>query len=116
MLEVKMELNFDGLMENCWSGAIDRLKEIQEKGLEDNLMGYLEECFYDSTPDISTINDVLWFEMDDNILRWTEVEDKEQVKKELDMAGKCYDENEFNELDMDDYSTIGEVMDELNID
>lgn len=116
MLEVKMEMNFEDLKNNCWSGALDRIKEIEEKGLEDALMSYLEEIFYDEIPEMVTVNDWLWFEADDWILRNTEVEDKEQVKKELDMAGKCYDEDEFNELDMDDYSTIEEVMDELNIE
>jgi hypothetical protein len=116
MLEVKMEMNFEDLKNNCWSGALDRIKEIEEKGLEDVLMSYLEDIFYDSTPTMTEINDWLWFDADDWILRNTEVEDKEQVKKELDMAGKVYDEDEFNELDMDDYSTIGEVMDELNIE
>lgn len=116
MLEVKMEMSFEDLKNNCWSGALDRIKEIEEKGLEDDLMSYLEEIFYDSTPTMTKINDWLWFDADDWIIRNTEIEDKEQVKKELDYAGKVYDEDEFNELDIDDYSTIGEVMDELNIE
>lgn len=39
---IKMEVeSFWWLENNCWSGALDRLKEIRENGLEDEFMAYL---------------------------------------------------------------------------
>lgn len=62
MLEVKQEMNFEDLMDNCWSGAISTLKKIEEEGKEEELMNYLEDIFYDSIPTMTDINDILWFE------------------------------------------------------
>ena len=54
------EMNFDDLMNNCWSGAINTLKKIEEEGKEEELMMLLEEITSD--PSMTDINDILWFE------------------------------------------------------
>ena len=60
---VKKEIDFNDLLDLCWSGAINTLEEVDEAGMGDSLMMLLEEMC-DDTPDISYINDVLWFESD----------------------------------------------------
>ena len=62
MLEVKQEVNFEDLKNNCWSGALNTLSTIEEEGKEGELMNHLEDIFYDSTPTMTELNDYLWFE------------------------------------------------------
>ena len=62
MLEVKMELDFEDLKRNCWSGAITTLSTIEEEGKEEELMNHLEDIFYDTCPTMTELNDYLWFE------------------------------------------------------
>lgn len=61
-ITVKNAMDFNDLMYNCWSGAINTLKVIEENGKEEELMNYLEDIFYDSTPTMTELNDCLWFE------------------------------------------------------
>lgn len=66
MIEYKNEINnFYDLRDLCWSGALQRLDEIEELGLEDEFMYYLQEIFCDETPSLTDINDFIWFECDD---------------------------------------------------
>lgn len=58
---VKTEMDFQDLMNECWSGATDTLETIEEAGKEEELMDYLEEMFPDM-PDLTELNDFLWFE------------------------------------------------------
>lgn len=62
---VKEELSFEDLKKRCWSGAIDTLQKIEEEGEEkqEQLMNLLQEEF-SSTPSITEVNDLLWFEDD----------------------------------------------------
>lgn len=62
MLEVKQEMSFEDLKRNCWSGALNTLSTIEEEGKEEELMNYLEDIFYDSTPTMTDLNDFLWFD------------------------------------------------------
>ena len=62
MLEVKQEMNFEDLKNNCWSGAITTLTKIEEEGKEEELMNYLEDIFYDNVPTMTELNDCLWFD------------------------------------------------------
>lgn len=65
---IKMEVeSFWWLENNCWSGAIDRLKEIRENGLEDEFMAYLGSFFdyTDEIPTMTELNDFIWFDIDD---------------------------------------------------
>lgn len=40
---IKQDMDFNDLMENCWSGAVDTLRTIEENGKEDELITHLEE-------------------------------------------------------------------------
>ena len=62
MLEVKQEMSFEDLKNNCWSGAVDTLEAIEKAGLEDVFMDYLEQVFCEETPTITEVNDILWFD------------------------------------------------------
>ena len=81
MLEVKQEMSFEDLMNNCWSGAISTLKKIEEEGKEEELMNYLEDIFYDSTPTMTDLNDFLWFD-DESIYDALGIIEEEEEEEE----------------------------------
>lgn len=64
---VKNEVGgFNWLMDNCWSGAIDTLKIIEENEKEEEFMDLLQ-MYYDadmSIPTMTELNDFIWFESD----------------------------------------------------
>ncbi len=64
---VKKEISFDDLKEICWSGALQNLEEIEEKGKENELMQLLGEVFFDEIPTEIELNDFLWFENFENL-------------------------------------------------
>ena len=77
---IKVEVDgFDWLKENCWGGAIDTLKKIEECEKEEELMDYLDLCFEDEAsyglPSLTELNDFLWF--DDEMI-FTELEIEEE--------------------------------------
>lgn len=64
-MKICREVGFNELKENSWSGAIDTLNTIEEWGMEDDLMDFLEEVFNREIYGIPTeteVNDFLWFE------------------------------------------------------
>lgn len=80
---IKQDMNFNDLMNNCWSGAINTLKTIEEHGKEDELMAHLEEIFetnFDNVPTMTEVNDYLWFEWETifKSLGISESEDEEE--------------------------------------
>ena len=67
--------DFYNLRDMCWSGAIQRLDEIEELGLEDEFMDYLFENFADAEYTSTDLNDFIWFECDDWIEEHKESDD-----------------------------------------
>lgn len=59
---IKQDVDFNDLMDNCWSGAIDTLNRINEFNKEDEFMAHLEEQWFDEIPTMTEVNDYLWFE------------------------------------------------------
>ena len=59
-ITVKNDMDFNDLMNNCWSGAIDTLQRVEEEGKEEELIMLLEEVT--DNPSMTTINDILWFD------------------------------------------------------
>ena len=55
---IKQDMDFNDLMNNCWSGAIDTLKTIEEHDKGDEWMQHLDDAF-DECPDVTRINDDL---------------------------------------------------------
>lgn len=91
---IKQDMDFNDLMNNCWSGAIDTLKTIEEHNKEEELMAHLEEIFesyFDNVPTMTEVNDYLWFE-DEAIfeaLGISETEDEEE-EEEIDIDFSFY--------------------------
>ena len=57
--------NFNDLMENSWSGAIDTLRDIANANLEEEFMENLENIYFlEETPTETELNDFIWFERD----------------------------------------------------
>lgn len=59
---IRREMEFNDLMENCWSGAIYTLRMIEEAEKEEELMFLLEELAFEEIPTLTQINDLLWFD------------------------------------------------------
>lgn len=78
MIELKVEYNFDDLLNNCWSGAIDTLQTIQEKDKEDEFMNLIIEMGFDT---LTSLNDYLWFE-DENIFELLGIKEEEKTEEE----------------------------------
>ena len=61
-MRIYKDYDFDDLTNSCWSGALDTLNTIQENNKEEELMSLLSlDCFSD-IPDLTEVNDLLWFE------------------------------------------------------
>lgn len=63
-ITVTKELDFNDLMNQCWSGAVDTLNTIYNNDKEDELMSLLNWDCFSSTPSMTEVNDLLWFESD----------------------------------------------------
>ena len=65
-MQVIKEINdFNDLMENSWSGAIDTLRDIENANLEEEFMENLENVYFlGETPTDTELNDFIWFERD----------------------------------------------------
>ena len=74
-ITVCKEMDFQDLVNNCWSGAIDTLQKVEENGKEEKLMLLLEETMNNST--MTEINDFLWFN-DEMIFQALGIEEEEE--------------------------------------
>lgn len=92
---IKQDMNFNDLMGSCWSGAIDTLRTIEEHDKEDELMQLLEDAF-DECPDITRINDYLWFS-DEDIFECLGIFETEEDEEEEE------DNLEESEIDFSQY-------------
>lgn len=95
---IKQDMDFGDLMENCWSGAIDTLKTIEEHDKEKELMALLEEMWMEEVPTLTAINDYLWFEPETvfDCLGIFENEEEEEIDYE---EGETEQEtNDFDEF------------------
>ena len=88
-IEVKSTFDFDDLMKHCWSGAIDTLNTIRENDKEDELMSFLSMDIFSDTPDLTEVNDLLWFE-------------DEWIFEELGISTEEEDDDDEDEEDDDD--------------
>lgn len=62
MLQIIKEYSFEDLKEMVWSGAKYTLDLVEEHGLEEELMMFLEDLTSEDTPNDTAINDLLWHE------------------------------------------------------
>ena len=100
-ITVKTELNFDDLMKDCWSGAIDTLNTIYENDKENELMNLLNELFADDEDcTLTTINDFLWFD-DEYIFECLDISDEDEDEEDEDDYD---DEDEDEDYDEDEHN------------
>lgn len=104
-ITVKTELNFDDLMKDCWSGAIDTLNTIYENDKENELMNLLNELFADDEDcTLTTINDFLWFD-DEYIFECLDISDEDEDDEEDEDEDDDYDdEDEDEDYDEDEHN------------
>lgn len=89
---IKQDMDFNDLMNNCWSGAIDTLKTIEEHDKEEELMAHLEETFesyFDNVPTMTEINDYLRFEWE-AIFECLGISESEDEEEEIDIDFSFY--------------------------
>lgn len=64
-MEIKKEYSFEDLKNECWGGADYILKWVEDNGVEDTFMDYLQTAiFCDDIPTLTEVNDFLRFEDD----------------------------------------------------
>lgn len=85
-MEIKQDMDFNDLQNNCWGQASSVLDEIYEADKEDELMSYLEDIFFDDIPTLTEVNDVLAY-------------DWEQIYSDLGISDEDYDEDEDEDDD-----------------
>ena len=67
-INVRKEMDFNDLTNECWSGAEDTLARIAEEGKEEEFINWLNSFYYDSSdkiddaPTLTEINDLLRFD------------------------------------------------------
>ncbi len=64
-ITIKEDFSFYKLKDRVWSGAVDTMQRIADEHKEEELISLLNEVFCEQQPDITEINDYLWFESDD---------------------------------------------------
>ena len=64
-IQVTSELDFNDLMSQCWSGAVDTLNRIYDNNMEARFMDLLNESFACMSPTLTEVNDYIWFESDE---------------------------------------------------
>lgn len=79
-MEIKQDMDFRDLENNCWGQATTVLREISDADKEDALMSCLEEIFYDDIPTLTEVNDVLAFDWENvykiiGMVKWDELSD-----------------------------------------
>ena len=60
----EFDADFYDLKDRCWSGALDTLQDIENAGVEDEFMDHLSDVFFDEVPELTELNDYIWFERD----------------------------------------------------
>ena len=64
-ITIKEDFSFYELKDRVWSGAVDTMQRIADEHKEEELINLLNEVFCEQQPDITKVNDYLWFESDD---------------------------------------------------
>ena len=98
-MEIKQDMDFRDLENNCWGQAVDILKEISDADKEDALMNYLEEIYYDEIPTLTEINDILAYDWENvykdiGMVQWDKLKDlinDKAIKKAKDVIQEIED-------------------------
>ena len=63
-INVSKEMNFNGIKDMVWSGAIYTINRVEEEQKQDEFMELINEAFCGETIDETKLNDFLWFDTD----------------------------------------------------
>jgi hypothetical protein len=104
-MEIKQDMDFRDLENNCWGQATKILEEISDADKEDALMDYLEEIFSGDIPTLTEVNDVLAYDWENvyesiGMVQWDELSDLCDSK--LIEKGIKEVKDYMNDLDEDD--------------
>lgn len=104
-MEIKQDMDFRDLENNCWGQATKILEEISNADKEDALMSYLEDIFSGDIPTLTEINDLLAYDWervyeDIGMVQWDELSDLCDSKLIKDGIKEVTDY--MNDLDEDD--------------
>lgn len=105
-ITVKEEVNAYDLGDRLWSGGLTTWKTIQEHNKEEEAVAYLNEIFGcdEESPDITSINDVLWFDSE-QVLEALGISDEDVKEKEL-----CFNEEDIDTLAEEHASDLVEYL------
>lgn len=101
-MRIYKDYDFYDLMNACWSGAIDTLNTIQKHDKEEELMSLLSLDCFSEMPDLTEVNDLLWFE-DEWIFEQLGInpdEDEDDDDDEEENDDDKYDEWDSPEMDV----------------
>lgn len=98
-MEIKQDMDFNDLRNNCWGQATKILEEISDADKEDALMNYLEEIYYDEIPTLTEINDILAYDWENvykdiGMVQWDKLKDlinDKAIKKAKDVIQEIED-------------------------
>ncbi len=63
-MEIKKTYDVYHLYAESWAGARDTIGTIMKYNKEDDFMSLFDEMFYERIPDLTEVNDWLWFDGD----------------------------------------------------
>jgi hypothetical protein len=103
-MEIKQDMDFRDLENNCWGQATKILEEISDADKEDELMSYLEDIFSGDIPTLTEVNDVLAYDWENvyegiGLVQWDELKDlvdEKAIKKAHDVIKEI--EKRWNEF------------------
>jgi len=103
-MEIKQDMDFRDLENNCWGQATKILEEISDADKEDELMNYLEDIFSGDIPTLTEVNDVLAYDWENvyegiGLVQWNELKDlvdEKAIKKAHDVIKEI--EKQWNEF------------------
>ena len=103
-IQVTSELDFNDLMSQCWSGAVDTLNRIYDNNKEARFMDLLNERFACMSPTLTEVNDYLWFQSDE-IFEYLGIseDDEEEGEDDEDEYDEEEGEDDEDEYDEDEY-------------
>ena len=99
-IQVTSELDFNDLMSQCWSGAVDTLNQIYDNNMEDAFMDLLNDSFACMSPTLTEVNDYIWFESDE-IFEYLGISEDDEDEDDEDDEEE-YDEDDYDEDDGDE--------------
>lgn len=123
-MEIKQDMDFRDLENNCWGQATKILEEISDADKEDELISYLEDIFSGDIPTLTEVNDVLAYDWEQvyegiGMVKWDELKDLvdekaiKKAEKVIEEIEKQWDEFKNSEDNKDEKgNTIYEDIDE----